>query len=576
MLVPTVLVSDFRAMWIAAEKLAATDFTGVATVYEQRVALLLVPALKIFGSELWVLHALNTALAIAIWALCYDAIRIWSGHYPAQIMSAILVCAPELMMSLMIPTHDLWGCFFLAVWFWAAARSLRRMDDCASNLRVLGWSLFVGVCAAFLQVQREFGYFAIGSIGVVLAARAGWNPKAAKFKLPALSLLCVVLAFSASSMFIKRADLVEPVAGAGINGSDFRMTYRLGSFTPSYSTGKYAYGKAYLETFIKGNDAAASLSRSIVVSDLADNPDGRAAGVLHKLRILARIGSQSYFYAAERGPEVRRTLMFWSALYAVMLSVLALLAVLQFFSVSTLPAPALLITLFTGSVIGALALVAEVQSRYIFFIWLSLSVIIGYGASLRLEGGHSIRHLGRSGFGVFALWVGIFALYFGLSALVSVGYATRDGRIITEWSHPDGRDAGVEVGEKLSFLKQAGYDRDVGLGGAAFTMEIPGSGENSRVDTIACDYGDASFGFHYAIRSLAPRAEVPIRMRVLVDNIVVWTGETPSGESGLVNAPIVASTGCHRLAIVLDAPLASTAVTEDGLIEIYYPRLIFD
>lgn len=369
-------VSDFKRMWDAATVLADSGLHPVAGIIQQRALPVLYPVVKVFGPNPIAVKVVNGAMFVAIGLLGYDALRTSHGHRMAQAFALAWLCSFEPLMSIGIPTHDLWGLFFIALAVWAAARACDAFAARRGDIPVVGWTALVGILLALVQLQREVGVVLLIAALLSMACLVAWHRRGSGAAIAPMVVLVLAYVF-AGALF----DVVG--ARAPEQGQQDLDTARLAGFSASFSDGRFSYGLAMRKTFVDTvpRPEARALSHAILLSDIAEQPGRRIASVTKRLDALAQPGSQLYFYAAGAPRKAMETLNVFvtvSALFSFGLAAAATVRLLQPSRRRVLPVTAMMV-LFGGGMIAICCMLSEMQPRYVFFMWFIAAMLVAEG-----------------------------------------------------------------------------------------------------------------------------------------------------------------------------------------------------
>jgi hypothetical protein len=108
-----------RSRQYAQELIKRGEYGGLNAPYYSRSLFFPYPVIKLFGPEAtFVLKLVNVGLLASMQLLVYDILRRIRSHQAAQSGSLILLLAPLPAFVTLIPSHDLWGAFFLILASW--------------------------------------------------------------------------------------------------------------------------------------------------------------------------------------------------------------------------------------------------------------------------------------------------------------------------------------------------------------------------------------------------------------------------------------------------------------------------
>jgi hypothetical protein len=369
-------VSDFQRMWDAASQLASGGLHPVNGIIQQRALPVLYPVIKLFGPHPLAIEIANAAMFAAIGLFGYDALRLGQGHRMAQAFCLVWLCSFEPVMAIAIPTHDLWGLFFIAAAIWAIARVFSAFSGTRVGVRLLGWTALAGLLLELVQLQREVGLILLLACVLSMVFLAVWYRRDGRFiALPAVTL---VAAYALSGALLGWGGARAPA-----QGEQDLNTARLAGFSASFSDGRFPFGMAMRKTFLDPvpRPEAQALAHSIFLSDIVEQPEGRVANVVKRMSSLAQPGSQIYFYAAGVPKPRIQAIQVFDLLSALIVFGLGTLAVARLLHPSRRwlrPTTATMV-LFSGGMLAIFCMVSELQPRYAFFMWFTSAMLVAEG-----------------------------------------------------------------------------------------------------------------------------------------------------------------------------------------------------
>lgn len=567
-------VSDFGTMWARAQEFTVVDFV-IRDIYDQRVQLLLVPAVRMLGDGEWVVVLLNVAcLAVALAAGSRWA-RSVAGPIASLLFCLAFASVPELLLALGIPTHDLWGLPWIALVAVAVQQSLvRELPRAAALLS----AAVAAVAMILLQVQREIGHVAWIAAILTYVVTAAVVPKSGleeetrllppeSRKTAGKSLACALLlivvypaglaAASGMGMFADSASYKELVHA------------RVGGVVPSIVRGTYGDGRAIADNFLETlpPEQREDFAQDVAVSDALIQPERRVPNALHRMKTLSYLGSQSYFYV----PGLEKTHRPANALiasltswHAVGFALLVLWSLVSMFR-GRYWQPYLFPILFSATLVTGLVLVGEVQPRYLIPFWFTGSLLVASLAPrlVLVRQPASVRPLAYIGILVALGYLGW--------RLADRLYTYEDGRIL-EWSL---EDPVPPQGAALAALM--GDERVNAIGSLGFSLQLPESTEavDRRASTRVCTSGPGKLEFFYYMPYHQLYALDHFRLSLLADEASLWSVGLPSApgiQHAAVNLP---PQGCMNLEFVLSAAngVSDGSWVNASRTEVYFPRI---
>lgn len=576
-------VSDFGRMWTEAGRLVDDGRFAADRIVHQRTLPVLWPAIYLFGHHPIIIPLINVAFLIAILLMGYDVLRRVRNHHSAQIFAVLWLGSAEPMAALKIPTHDLWGLFFIVIAVWWLVIALRTPRQ--GIVRTLVQGAILGIPIVLIEVQRELGLVALAALAttVLLVPRNSPDPEMPREGRRAQVLY--VLAGATLVFFIGISGLKM----VGVITSDESYTYlsnvRTATLSPGFSDGSFRYAKRLGEALIQPQelDAQQESARSLFLSDFAEQPRLRAASIAFKMNRLSRLGNQHPFYQnglTQESPGLARTLSDYNRLYALLIACL-FLAVLPFAVAARHNILTMYSLAFLGVLIGGLVTVGEIQTRYVFPIWFFAPVVIASQLGCPRENAW-LQHDGNVLKVVFSgLVVGLLA--FGASRwLLSQVYTPADGRVIatfvidsTEGVEPI-RDRSPQ---QIDSLVRNG--RSLGIGRLGFslgaTSPTDGPSEITASSRICTGKDRTSLRFGYVMPYVNPEAQGIFELSVSFNGRPIWSRPLPdTGElQDIKIADIAAPAECGdlRYTLAIKNALRRESWVNASLIEIYFPRL---
>lgn len=105
-------INAFQTMWIRANQVASAEFV-VRDIYDQRIQLFLLAFVQMFGDGAWVVLLLNVLCIFVVLALRGRWARRVGGSSGAALFCVAFAAAPEVLLAIGIPTHDIWALPFV-------------------------------------------------------------------------------------------------------------------------------------------------------------------------------------------------------------------------------------------------------------------------------------------------------------------------------------------------------------------------------------------------------------------------------------------------------------------------------
>lgn len=566
-------VSDFGTMWGRAREFALVDFV-MRDIYDQRVQLSLMPAVRLLGTSEWVVVALNLfCLGLTLFLGVAWSLRA-AGRTAAVLFCLIFVSVPELLLALGIPTHDVWALPWIALSTLSVQEMLRQIEW----RKITAWSIVAAVSMVLLQVQREIGHVALVAAVMTCLVIAAAELKA-KFGYGAtearessgyaanrvlVAMLAMTLSYfaglalaSSVNMFAETKDYQDLVHA------------RTGGIVPSVSRGTYGDGRVFVDNFLETLDPLEreAFARDVMLSDLALQPTRRVPNALHRMKTLSYMGSQTYFYAPDlesRHPRIASGVARAVGWHAVTFSTLLILSLALLARSSSLRSY-LFPLLFSATLLLGLALVGEVQPRYLIPVWFTGSLLITHLASRVTS--PCYRTLGRCVTHIVFLALLVCAVW----RLFVATYGNADGRML-DWSEAD--QAPSKGG---AFAALVNDDRVDAMGALGLTLrleETTGAAE-TEVDTRVCTENPGELEFFYYMPYQQEHAAGHFELSVLVDKESVWSVRLPE-QAGVKHASVaLPGVRCMEVAFRLSAAAGVPDISwvNASTTEVYFARI---
>lgn len=435
--------TDYLRYWEYAQALIERgEYSGLNAPYYSRSLFVPYPVIKLFGAEAtFALKLVNILLLSGIQVFVYDALRRFASHQAAQSGSLILLAAPLPAYLTLIPSHDLWGTFFLTATAWLIV--------CAMDLSRKGrhWSVWIGlgaiagVVAFMTEVQRSMGL--IFCAALLLSAIFGWiisipggENASSDRRRQSLSALLVSLACLATFFGSTWADRHLKLNS---ESRPILLNMKFAANGGGMGNGKSDWFARFRDRFIdkqSSADEAKDFARSSALSSWALQPGDRTARLAgHASRLFSTTYPRDWDWVL-RKPEgrterTRQALMFYADTYGLAFGALLLLAILRI-SALRQPAPILINTLsmFLVALSLSLLLLFENKPYNIFPIWIFGTLAIGYALSLPPQA-RSGSLTSNSAVGAVGLIV-VTALVLVLS--IRGFYTVAHGRLLSGWT----------------------------------------------------------------------------------------------------------------------------------------------
>ncbi|GHD71455.1 hypothetical protein GCM10007164_17710 [Luteimonas padinae] len=522
--------TDYLRYWEYAQELIRRgEYSGLNAPYYSRSLFIPYPIIRIFGPEATlVLKLVNVVLLGAMQFIVYDILRRIRSHQAAQAGSLILLLAPLPAYVTLIPSHDLWGTFFLTTTVWLAVCAID-----ASRRRPARWCLWVALAAAagaiaFLtEVQRNMGL--IFCVGLLLAASLDWAAHASRgyadgSRHPRQSLLAVCIAALCLAGFVG-ASLADRSLKLNSEARPILTNMKFAANGGGMGNGKSDWFARFRDRFIDKQasaEEARDFARSSALSSWALQPADRATRLaVHASRLFSMTYPRDWNWVLRkpegRSEATRQALIFYADAFGLAFGLLLVFAIARLASWRR-PAPSVVsaFSMLLVAVSLILLLVFENKPYNIFPIWIFGALAIGLAfsaghrdtaAPLRAPGLLSNPGLGGG------ILIAVAALV--LPFAVRGAYSVADGRLLSDWTfeaiqqespvnphwaaelvgaRPEAFDAHAYDPDTLgqNYISQSGEDGDRirrYAGDAVTRMQFPApvrSGDSLHMSTPVC------------------------------------------------------------------------------------------
>lgn len=567
--VETVWTNDFLLYWDTAKQQVASGNYAVISLYNERTLPVLVPLILLFGPDPGHVIVANIATLTMIQLAGYDLLRRMVSHQAAQAFSVAFIAAPIPLFALTIPSHDLWAMGYCAVALWLCAVVLSHRRRHGTRLAVAVAGALALVCL-LMEIQRGIGLLLAAAM--LLAALMGWlarrgDPPADRR--PVLTLLLVCAAALAAQWPLGALVGKLDLRAADEPGHRIHMAAYYTSNGTSMGNGTWGWMDGFRREFTEplrtdDPERLEQLSRSLVLSDWAEQPLKRLDNVADRLAGLFVLDNSNFWYFSEGDPSLAKPLG-WLRLYSLFVSLgftLALGAGLLRMLLGALPSVPVLAGLVLTSVVAlALCSFSENQPRYLMLLWFTGLLFLAEATGRRSEPRTASLRLGAVMAVAVALgWLGLIAaLLLPARAL----YGPEDGRILGDWTRVS---TGAETGALPITADPNPYVHVTDPGELAVVLR-PGEPGVQQPLCVAAG-GRDDFAFFLRARAAQPG-----------DALVVRFGDAgphrfelaaADGKAVDLRVPDLGEGGqCGTLSMALE----SSGRTPDARAEVFFPRL---
>ena len=616
--------TDYLRYWQHAIAMADSGALSVGNLYDQRALLIAYPVVRLFGPDAQLaMKLVNVAVLLVIQLLGYDMMRLARSHQAAQAMTILLLAAPMPAYVALIPSHDLWGLFFLAVATWAAIRATYLTRTTHAWLPIAGLAAVCGVATYCLELQRTTG--TLFALALCLAAALSWflhrDAPAAKDlaqrngRLLAVALACLVMQ-PVLEQIGTRLDIHPSARIVAEPSHKMKLTAHSGAMGTATSDW-YARFRDRFSIKETGDYASASeFSRSIMLSTWILQPEGK---LLHAVSHMPRMFDLGYpvdWDTALRKPTkisvaTRGLLLFYAGIFGLAFGVMLISAlVTTAVSQRKLPPPLLILTVMLAVLSFLLLVLFENKAPNIFPIWLVGSMLIAwFASSARPKPGSAVSIAAKSSFTLAATIAVVLVASVVLWMIGRLTYTESDGRILDKWSLsleqavvppadwermlstaiPRAFEATFYETEKRGFVMRAAPKDGARIrkysGDLLTVLEFPAtlsSGDTLTMARKVCGMGEPR-ALEFFVFSPLRRKDISeaFSLDVTVDGETVTHVPIPLKGSSmrLIRTPtVISGRECREVALSLTSNTARTAASwrRASRTEIWFPRLVLD
>ncbi|MGH8084268.1 MAG: hypothetical protein ACREPV_03225 [Lysobacter sp.] len=620
--------TDYLRYWQRALELASREELRVSTVYHQRALLFAYPVAEIWGADGAIaLKWLNAALLLAIQLAVYDVARLARSHQAAQSASILLLAAPIPAYAALIPSHDVWGLFFVALAIWTAVRIFHLGSHGWG--RWLRFSLLTALCALALyclQLQRSIG--TILSIALLVAAIIVFFLDSAGPERERRSRLLVVAAlacFLAQPLLARVGTQLEihPTA-KNFDSSSYHM--KIAAHAGAMGTANSAWYARFADRFHGqsklGVESTANFAESIAVSNWVLEPTGKLRHLKSHMSRLFRLGYPAAWNTTLRRPadmsgRTRNSLVFHAGVFGVAFGCLLLFSLYRSAALlRSMPLHLVASLVFVAGLSLLLLALFENKPYNIFPIWLCAVWLISWVASHDAARGDKAEAVGASP-AKHRSWptllAGICTLVVGAATAWAVPralYTERAGLVLDDWdlslaqdrpppadwrttlalSPPDAFDKPYYVHDRRSFVLKGATEDGKRIhkyaNGLFTTLEFPtelARGDRFSMERKVCGIaGDRHFEFFVFAPFQRRDVDNAFTLEVLVDGMAWKQVPIPYPDGGntmrrvSLDDPLGGGQACHSISIELVSNVNQTAESwrRASHVEIWFPRLV--
>jgi len=615
-LVKPVWSTDYLRYWQHAQELARHgDCGGLANLYCSRSLFIPYPVVLIFGIDAtYALKLANIMLLAVIQAFAYDILRRVKTHQAAQAGSLLLLAAPMPAYATLIPSHDLWGLFFIALFIWLITLATsKRVRNRSSMISDLLFAALIGIVAYLAEIQRNIGpilCLALVIASVVYALAYFRSKRDTMFpRGKTLLLLCLI---SIGTYFL--SDSIGGNFGLGLDNRTTSLMMRFAADSSGLGNGNSDWSARFRYRFgekAASSEEATDFARSIALSSIVLQPIDHTAQIAKKGIWLFSLNYPKRWNRLLRNPEgistqTRSLLILYTCLFAFLFgSWLAYALVSLAASNKIIPIPILTLLVTILGIAAAMLLLFSNKPLNLFPVWLAGTLTIGFW--LR---GHNdpvstdiAPRLAAATYGILFMLV-VALLGWGI---LRVLYAQPEGRLLAGWQYhakmkqpplsdewkdtmlkarPEAFDLwAYKRGALKGYLREAPQDgRRIRkyAGDTVTRMEFPGNvvaGDLLRLETEVCRKAGQRNNLEFFL--FAPKRqwvkESSSSLDITVGAISVEKIKIPFQGKNFRRITVADAfpEGCHRLAFNLHVDKTpGNQPSQSPMVEIWLARLI--
>lgn len=622
-LVRPVWGTDYLRYWQHAQELVQHEkYGGFSGPYYSRALFFPYLIVRLFGPDAtFALKLANIALLTGIQLFAYDILRRVHSHQAAQSASLLLFAAPLPAYATLIPSHDLWGMFFLAAASWSFTLALFTSSGMHSApKRWIPFAVLTGVIAYMAELQRGTGV--IFCLALILVALLHWlstpSEKRARFELNQARTIVYITLIGLGAQVA--TNTLGDKLGLNPDSRHTLLMMKIAANSGGLGNGKSDWYARFRDRFGEKQASAsgsADFARSVGLSSWVLEPVERLAHMGNQSKRLYQLSYPMDWNWMLRRPEhmsesARTQLIIYADFYGVAFGLLLIYALANLATSKRSPPPpifALLITTLGLSL--SLLLLFENKPFNIFPIWLAAALTVGYVISPVRESDPSASDpssiLSRTysaleGAGLIAI------TGFLLLGALRFFYDVSRGRLLADWSYtsvqklppanpdwqsalltarPQAFDAGAYNPKKLkqTYINQSKNDGDrlqKYAGSTATRMEFPApvsQGDYLDLATHACTTTRRSLEFFlFSPSNPTGMGDSRFQLTVGIDGKDVRKIPIPLRGGNFQRFNLensLAESKCHEVVFRLHAiRVSSGAVVPSPYIEIWMPRLI--
>ena len=618
--------TDYLRYWQHAQELVQQGkYGGFSGPYYSRALFIPYLVVRLFGPDAtFALKLANIVLLAGIQLFAYDMLRRIHSHQAAQSASLLLLAAPLPAYATLIPSHDLWGMFFLAAASWSFTVALFSTSGTRpAPKRWIPMAALTGVIAYMAELQRGTGL--IFCLALILAALLHWlltpNDKRIGFgtnrarTIVYVALICLGAQFASNALGGK--------LGLNPDSRQSLMMMKIAANSGGLGNGKSDWYARFRDRFGEKQASAAEaadFALSIGLSSWVLEPNERLAHMGNQAKRLYQLSYAADWNWMLRHPKhlsesVRAIFIIYADLYGFAFGLLLIYSLAKQLTSGQLPpAPvlALLITVLALSL--SLLLLFENKPFNIFPIWFAAVLAIAYTSarhSVNMDASTaeiSFKQRSRTALSGMVL---IVCVGFGAFAVARSLYGVADGRLLSDWAFNDHQttvpkdnkwqtmllDARPEAFDassydpktlKATYIRHSGGDGDrirKFAGSTVTRLEFPApakQGDHLDLETDVCINTPKRTSlefFAFSPGAVPKKGAAVFEMSVNIDDRQVQNVTVPLSQRAFqrfVLANVFTGHSCHKLIFRLSAVKipGGRPASNAPYVEIWMPRLV--
>jgi len=445
--------TDYLRYWQHAQELVQRGaYGGFNGPYYSRALLIPYVVVRIFGPDAtFILKLVNIFLLTGCQLFVYDILRRVANHKAAQLATLLFVLAPLPAYATLIPSHDLWGMFFIAATVWTLTLALfPTAEHQLTPIRWVPLALLAGIIAYLTELQRSTGK--IFCVAMLLAALLTWfatfrrsEVKQFPRKRAATAILVALLCLGgqiATNRIAERLGL-NPAPRVSL----FMM--KVAANGSGMGNGKSDWFARFRDRFVEKQSSdteAVDFAKSMTLSSWSLQPLDRAthlAGQAARLFELNYPTDWDWLMRRPKGLSTHATSLFvlYADLYGIAIGMLFIYClILAAVSRQPLPLPVSALALTIIILAFALLTLFENKPYNIFPVWLVASMTIGCVLASPKEGecaGTTKSSSERRWLAIPEGGAMVAITFIIIISVIRSSYGVAEGRLLGNWRFSD-------------------------------------------------------------------------------------------------------------------------------------------